>query len=261
MSSSARPAAPERRGGVAAAAAFLERAAELTPDPARRGERALAAAGAKLEAGSREAAEELLATAELTPLDEAQRARLQRLRAQIAFVFSRGSDGPRLLLDAAKRLEPHRPRAGAGELPRGPRSGDVLGTPRRRLGCSKWPRRPPPRPPRRRRDARSTSCSTAWPADARRAPQRVCRCSRSRSERSGTRRSTATRRSCAGCCCRRSSSRRRCSSFGTTTRSTRSPRARCDWPGTPARSPCCPSRSSIGRARTSSPGSSTRPRR
>jgi DNA-binding CsgD family transcriptional regulator len=97
------------RGGVAAAAAFLERAAELTPDPSRRGERALAAAGAKLEAGSREAGEELLATAELTPLDEHQRARLQRLRAQIAFVFSRGSDGPPLLLDAAKRLEPHDP--------------------------------------------------------------------------------------------------------------------------------------------------------
>ena len=95
----------QRRGGVAGAAAFLERAAELTPDPARRGARALAAAQAKLEAGSREAAEELLATAELTPLDELQRAGLQRLRAQIAFVFDRGSDGPRLLLDAARRLE------------------------------------------------------------------------------------------------------------------------------------------------------------
>jgi DNA-binding CsgD family transcriptional regulator len=95
----------QRRGGVAAAAAFLERAAELTPDPARRGARALAAAQAKLEAGSREAAEELLATAERTPLDELQRARSQRLRAQIAFVFNRGSDGPPLLLDAASRLE------------------------------------------------------------------------------------------------------------------------------------------------------------
>src|SRR4051794_1676343 len=94
-----------RRGGVAAAAAFLARAAELTPDPARRGARALAAAQAKLQAGGREAAEELLATAELTPLDELQRARLQRLRAQIAFVFSRGSEGPPLLLDAARRLE------------------------------------------------------------------------------------------------------------------------------------------------------------
>jgi hypothetical protein len=94
-----------RRGGVAAAAAFLERAAELTPDPARRGARALAAAQAKLEAGSREAAEALLATAELTPLDTLQRGLLQRLRAQIAFVFTRGSDGPPLLLDAARRLE------------------------------------------------------------------------------------------------------------------------------------------------------------
>src|SRR4051794_40397461 len=95
----------QRRGGVAAAAAFLQRAAELTPDPARRGARALAAAQAKLAAGSREAAEALLATAELTPLDDLQRARLQLLRAQIAFVFARGTDAPELLVDTARRLE------------------------------------------------------------------------------------------------------------------------------------------------------------
>jgi DNA-binding CsgD family transcriptional regulator len=95
----------QRRGGVAAAAAFLQRAAELTPDPARRGARALAAAQAKLQAGSREAAEELLTTAEISPLDELQRARLWRLRAQIAFVFGRGPDAPPLLLDAARQLE------------------------------------------------------------------------------------------------------------------------------------------------------------
>jgi DNA-binding CsgD family transcriptional regulator len=94
------------RGGVAAAAAFLERAAELTPDPTRRGARALAAAQAKLEAGAPEAAQALVATAELTPLDELQRARLARLRAQIAFALRRGSDAPPLLLDAAKRLVP-----------------------------------------------------------------------------------------------------------------------------------------------------------
>ncbi len=94
------------RGGVAAAAAFLERAAELTPDRARRGTRVLAAAEAKLEAGAPEAAQALAATAELTPLDELQRARLQRLRARLAFALGRGGDAPPLLLDAAKRLVP-----------------------------------------------------------------------------------------------------------------------------------------------------------
>jgi DNA-binding CsgD family transcriptional regulator len=93
------------RGGIAAAAAFLERAAELTPDPAHRGRRALAAAQAKFESGAPEAAQELLAVAEMCPLDELQRARLAHLRAQIAFVFRRGSDAPPLLLDAARRLE------------------------------------------------------------------------------------------------------------------------------------------------------------
>jgi DNA-binding CsgD family transcriptional regulator len=92
------------RGGIPAAAAFLERAAELTPDPARRGARAIAAAEAKLEAGAPEPAHALLAIAELTPLDELQRARLQRLRARIAFALRRGSDAPPMLLDAAKRL-------------------------------------------------------------------------------------------------------------------------------------------------------------
>ncbi len=94
-----------RRGGVAGAAAFLERAAELTPEPARRGARALAAAQAKLEAGSPEAAEELLGTAELTPLDELQRARLGRLRGRIVYALRRGGDAPPLLLDAAAQLE------------------------------------------------------------------------------------------------------------------------------------------------------------
>jgi DNA-binding CsgD family transcriptional regulator len=93
------------RGGIAAAAAFLERASELTPDPARRGARALAAAQAKFEAGAPDSAYELLAAAEISPLDELQRARLARLRAQIVFARRRGSDAPPLLLDAAKRLE------------------------------------------------------------------------------------------------------------------------------------------------------------
>jgi DNA-binding CsgD family transcriptional regulator len=93
------------RGGLAAAAAFLERATELTPDPARRAERALAAAYAKHEAGAHVAARELLGAAKSGPLDELQRARAQVLDGQIAFALSRGSDAAPLLLDAAKQLE------------------------------------------------------------------------------------------------------------------------------------------------------------
>ena len=94
------------RGGAAAAAAFLAQATELTPDPAQRTQRALAAAQAKFDAGASEAALELLATAELAPLDELQRARLERLRAEVTFERTRGSGAPALLLDAARRLEP-----------------------------------------------------------------------------------------------------------------------------------------------------------
>jgi DNA-binding CsgD family transcriptional regulator len=94
------------RGGAAAAAAFLARAAELTPDPADRGRRALAAAQAKFDAAVADAALDLLATAELAPLDEFQRAWLERLRAEITFARTRGSDAPALLLEAARRLEP-----------------------------------------------------------------------------------------------------------------------------------------------------------
>jgi DNA-binding CsgD family transcriptional regulator len=96
----------QSRGGLAAAAAFQQRAAELTPDPARRGARALEAALAKLDAAAPDAATELVAIAGNCPLSELDRARLGRLRAQIAFVRTRGSDAPRLLLDAAKSLEP-----------------------------------------------------------------------------------------------------------------------------------------------------------
>src|SRR5262252_3354225 len=94
------------RGGVAAAAAFLQRSAELTPDPAQRGARALAAARAKFAAAAPDAAYELLAMAELGRLDELQRAELARLRAQMTFAERRGSDAPQLLLDAAKKLGP-----------------------------------------------------------------------------------------------------------------------------------------------------------
>jgi DNA-binding CsgD family transcriptional regulator len=95
----------QARGGFAAAAAFLERSAALTPDRGRRAQRALAAAHAKHQAGAYASALELLATAESGPLDEFQRARADLLRGQIAFASRRGSDAPPLLLKAAKSLE------------------------------------------------------------------------------------------------------------------------------------------------------------
>jgi DNA-binding CsgD family transcriptional regulator len=95
----------QARGGIAAAAAFLERSAALTTDPARQARRALAAAQAEQRAGAPEAALELLAAVEAGPLDDLQRARVPLLRAQIAFAVNRGKDAPPLLLAAARRLE------------------------------------------------------------------------------------------------------------------------------------------------------------
>jgi DNA-binding CsgD family transcriptional regulator len=95
----------QARGGLAAAAAFLQRAVALTGDPARRADRALAAAQASLEAGAFDVAGGLLAAAHAGPLDELGRARLDRLQAELAFAEQRGSDAPLLLLQAAKKLE------------------------------------------------------------------------------------------------------------------------------------------------------------
>lgn len=94
------------RGGLAAAAAFHERAAELTPDRAARARRALAAAQAKQQAGAPDAALRLLAMAESGPLDELGQAQTELLRAQLAANPGRGGDTPQLLLKAASRLEP-----------------------------------------------------------------------------------------------------------------------------------------------------------
>ena len=83
------------RGGLAATAAFLQRAVELTEDPARRAERALAAAQASLQAGAFDPALGLLATAEAGPLDEFERARVDLLRGHVAFASGLGRDAPR----------------------------------------------------------------------------------------------------------------------------------------------------------------------
>src|SRR6516164_8389563 len=96
----------QARGGMAAAAAFLQRAAEFTSEPALRSERALAAAQASLRAGALDAAAELLAMAVAMPLDELQQARAALLRGRIAFASGGGSDAPALLVKAARQLEP-----------------------------------------------------------------------------------------------------------------------------------------------------------
>src|SRR5436190_3340799 len=96
----------QARGGLAAAAAFLKQATALTPEPTRRGLRALAAAEAMLRPGAFDTALVLLITADEAPLDELPRARIDLLRAQIAFAASHGSDAVALLLAAARRLEP-----------------------------------------------------------------------------------------------------------------------------------------------------------
>jgi DNA-binding CsgD family transcriptional regulator len=95
----------QARGGLVAAAAFLERSVSLSADPARRAGRALAAAQVSLSAGALDAVEALLTVAEAGPTDELQGARVELLRAQLSFASSHGSDAPALLLRAAKRLE------------------------------------------------------------------------------------------------------------------------------------------------------------
>ncbi|HWW90387.1 MAG TPA: LuxR C-terminal-related transcriptional regulator, partial [Solirubrobacteraceae bacterium] len=96
----------QARGGLAAVAAFLERAAALTPEPTHRAQRLLAAAGAKRDAGDLEAALGLLAGIEPGVLDELGQARVDLLRAEIALEQRRGGDAGPLFLNAARRLEP-----------------------------------------------------------------------------------------------------------------------------------------------------------
>ena len=94
------------RGGLAAAAAFLERATALTQDPALQAERALAAAEVSFQAGDFESSQRLLAVAESVSLGGFQCARAALLRGHAAVVSRYGNDGTPLLLDAAKQLEP-----------------------------------------------------------------------------------------------------------------------------------------------------------
>jgi DNA-binding CsgD family transcriptional regulator len=99
----------QARGGVAAAAAFLERAALVTPDPGGRARRALAAAHAYQLAGAPEAALGLVDMASAGPLDQPEQAMLVQLRGRIALHLNRSGEAAALLLDAARRLEATEP--------------------------------------------------------------------------------------------------------------------------------------------------------
>jgi DNA-binding CsgD family transcriptional regulator len=94
----------QARGGPAAAAAFLERAAELTPGRLKRAERALAAARAAHQAGESQTALRLLSIAAAAPPDEQRNAHVDELRSHIAFVTERSADSADALLRAAQRL-------------------------------------------------------------------------------------------------------------------------------------------------------------
>lgn len=96
----------QARGGLAAAAAFWERAVAMTPSNTDRASRALVAAQAKYRAGDIDAAHRLLAEAEIGPLTELHQATVALLRGQMAFTTYRGGEAPSLLLNAAHRLQP-----------------------------------------------------------------------------------------------------------------------------------------------------------
>jgi len=99
----------QARGGFFATAAFLERSAELTPEPGRRAERTLAAAAAKRSCGALDAALNLLSGAAAGPPDALRAAQVERLRGEIAFDQGRAREAARTLLNAARQLDPHDP--------------------------------------------------------------------------------------------------------------------------------------------------------
>src|SRR5213078_1935239 len=78
----------------------------LTPDPARRAERALSAAAQKHEAGAFDDAERLLGVAEHGPLSELQSAWAQQLHGRIGVARSFDKDALLVLVRVAGRLAP-----------------------------------------------------------------------------------------------------------------------------------------------------------
>ena len=224
------------RGGVAAAAAFLARAVELTPDPGRRGPRALAAAQAKFDAGAPDAAFALLTTAELGPLDYLQRARLQRLRRRSpSRAHEAGMPGsccsPRP--DASSHSTQRWPvrRISRRSERRSSRVASTMAT-----ACRTRSRPCAMRLPLLAPHVRSICCWMASRRGSRTGTQRASSRSGERSHRSTARSSPTATTTCAGCGSPAPSPRSRSRPIcGTTTRGTTSPPARSGWLATPAR--------------------------
>lgn len=228
-----------QRGGIAAEAVLLQRAAEVTPDPRSRGRRALAAAEAHFSAAAPDRATELATVAELCPLSALDRARLAHLRARILFARSRSDEAAPLLLEAAAQftaagsplaretyLEAISATIFAGRVhgPTGARAAAIAAR-----GSGAPPRAPGP-----------PTCSwTVWPRCSRTVTRRVSRHCAARWICSCTRNSAPVRRPCAGFCWSRSRSRRSSTTPGIFTRGTRCHVARCAWPATSGRSARC----------------------
>ena len=152
----------QARGGVAAAAAFLERAAALSPDPAKRARRSLAAAEAKQLAGAPHAAATLVAAAADGPLSPLERAHARRLQGQIALDMQRGREAVPLLLDAARRLETLDPGLASATYLMTLRAGSARRPPRSAACCGTQPSRPRTRRAAAGADTCRSTCS--WPA-------------------------------------------------------------------------------------------------
>ena len=227
----------QARGGIAAAAAFLERAAELTPDSARRGRRALAAAQAKFESGAPEAAHELLAVAEMCPLDDASArpahspARPDRVRAQARQRRSASAARCSQAARATRQSDRRARRTWRRSEPRSSPAASMAASARVR-----WPR--PPGVPLLddSRHDRPTFSSTVWRRGSRRATWPALRRCGVRSTRSGKTLEATMTTSCVGSGCH-GSSRATC---GTTRCGMSWPLGRSGSAASPARSTSYP---------------------
>ena len=171
-------AAAQARAGLAAAAAFLERSVQLTAEPERRAERALAAAHAHLHAGAFDAALGLLAEARALAIDDVQRGRIERLKGQVQYASNPGPEAPVLLVEAARALEPLDVQL-ARETYLDAWMASFAAGPRARPGgllpeVSRAARSAPPAPTARRRAICSSMVSRRWSPTGVPRAQRVC---------------------------------------------------------------------------------------